>query len=80
MKELEDRLEANGHRLEFKDIIRDLAQLEEMEIEQDNKGFFLRTPCKGVCGKVFQAAGVAFPPTLRQIQPGGTDEQTTYTK
>ena len=74
MKELEDRLEAKGHRLEWKDIVRDLAQLEEVEIEQDNKHFLLRTQCKGVCGKVFQAAGVALPPTLRQIQPGGTDE------
>ncbi len=74
MKELEDRLEAKGHRLEWKDVIRDLAQLEEVEIEQDKKRFLLRTQCKGMCGKVFQAAGVALPPTLRQIQSEGTDE------
>ena len=74
MKELEDRLERKGYRLEWKDVIRDLDQLEEVTIEQDKIRFLLRTQCKGVCGKVFQAAGVALPPTLRQIDPEGADE------
>jgi len=26
----------------------------------------IRTKCKGVCGKVFQAIGVAVPPTIRE--------------
>jgi transposase len=69
MKELEDRLEAKGYDLEWKDVIRDLDQLEDVEIEQDGKHFVLRTQCKGVCGKVFQAVGVALPPTLRQVDP-----------
>jgi transposase len=73
MKELEDRLEAKGHRLEWRDIVRDLCQLEEVEIEQDGKRFLLRTQCKGVCGKVFQAVGVSLPPTLRQIDPEAAD-------
>ena len=74
MKELEDRLESKGYRLEWKDVIRDLDQLEEVTIEQDKKRFLLRTQCKGVCGKAFQAAGVALPPTLRQIDPEEADE------
>lgn len=69
MKELQDRLEANGHHLEWASIIRDLKRLEEVELEQDGKRFLLRTQARGTCGKVFQAAGVALPATLRQIEP-----------
>lgn len=69
MKELQDRLQAKGHDLEWSDVIRDLDRLQEVEIEQDGKRFLLRSQAKGTCGKVFQAAGVALPPTLRQIDP-----------
>jgi hypothetical protein len=67
MKELHDRLEAKGLKLEWADIIRDLDRLQEVEIEQDQKRFVLRTQAQGTCGKVFQAVGVALPPTLRQV-------------
>ena len=69
MKELTDRLEAKGYHLEWGDIVRDLDRLKEVEIEQDKKRFLLRTRAKGTCGKVFQAVGVALPPTLRQLEP-----------
>ena len=69
MKELNDRLEAKGLKLEWADIIRDLDRLQEVEIEQDRKRFVLRTQTQGTCGKVFQAVGVALPPTLRQVEP-----------
>jgi len=68
MKELHDRLEAKGLKLEWADIIRDLDRLQEVEIEQDRKRFVLRTQTQGTCGKVFQAVGVALPPTLRQVE------------
>jgi transposase len=68
VKELVDRLEAKGHHLEWGDIVRDLNQLEEVDINQDGKRFRLRSQAKGTCGKVFQAVGVALPPTLRQIE------------
>jgi transposase len=68
MKALMDRLEAKGHHLEWADVIRDLDRLKEIEIEQDGKRFLLRTHAKGTCGKVFQAVGVALPPTLRQVE------------
>ena len=64
-KELQDRLEAKGHVFEWADIVRDLNELEEMEIIQDGKRFLLRTEARGTCGKVFQATGVALPPTIR---------------
>jgi transposase len=68
MKELHDRLEARGLNLEWADIIRDLDRLQEVEIEQDKKRFVLRTQTQGTCGKIFQAVGVALPPTLRQVK------------
>ena len=69
MKELHDRLEAKGYHLEWADILRDLERLQQVEIEQDGKRFVLRTQTTGTCGKVFQAAGVALPPTVRQVEP-----------
>ena len=68
MKELHDRLEARGLKLEWTDVIRDLDRLQEVEIEQDKKRFVLRTQTQGTCGKIFQAVGVALPPTLRQVK------------
>lgn len=68
MKELHDRLEAKGLKVEWADIIRDLDRLQEVEIEQDKKRFVLRTQAQGSCGKIFQAVGVALPPTLRQVK------------
>ena len=64
-KELEQRLERRGWTLEWADVIRDLDRLQEIEIRLDGKGYVLRTETKGTTGKVFQACGVALPPTLR---------------
>ena len=64
-KELEQRLEQRGWSLEWADVIRDLDRLQEIEIHLDGKRYLLRTETKGTTGKVFQACGVALPPTLR---------------
>jgi hypothetical protein len=64
-KALMDRLEQRGDVLEWADIVRDLNGLEEIQVDQDHKRFLLRSQMTGVCGKVFQAAGVALPPTIR---------------
>jgi transposase len=66
MKELQNRVEQKGYDLEWADVVRDLNRLQEIEIEQGGKRFLLRTDAQGTCGKVFQAAGVAMPPTIRQ--------------
>lgn len=63
--ELEARLAEHGWKLEWADVIRDLDRLQEVELELDGKGYVLRTEAKGGVGKVFQATGVALPPTLR---------------
>ena len=45
----------------------DLKSLQEVVIEDNGKSLSLRTECIGTCGKVFQAVGVAIPPTIREI-------------
>lgn len=65
-KELDEMLQKAGHRFEWEDIKRDLSDLQETRIEEDGKTLYIRSQSKGCCGKVFQAAGVAFPPTIRQ--------------
>ena len=64
-KELEDRLARREWKLEWADIIRDLDNLVEMEVSISGKGYVFRGQAPGVAGKVFQACGVALPPTLR---------------
>lgn len=68
-KALMDRLAASGQSLEWADVIFDLDRLVETEIEQDGKRFLVRPHAPGVSGAVFQAAGVALPPMIRQARP-----------
>jgi transposase len=65
-KELQDRLTAAGYSLEWADVLRDLESLQWVEVEYQGKRFRLRSESRGVCSQVFQAAGVAFPPTMEQ--------------
>jgi transposase len=66
-KELERRLEEAGHSFEWADIKQDLKALQEVIIQENGASLALRTECAGVCGKVFQAVGVAIPPTIREL-------------
>jgi Transposase DDE domain len=67
--ELEDRLAARGHgEMEWAHLIRDLDRLEQIELDKDGKRFVLRTEAAGASGKVFQAVGVALPPTVQQVE------------
>jgi len=63
-KELEDRLARKEWKLEWADVLRDLDNLIEMEVAINGKGYVFRGQASGVAGKVFQACGVALPPTL----------------
>jgi transposase len=65
-RELQSRLEEQGDDLEWADVIGDLDRLQVVKVEQDGKKFLLRSEVQGCCGKVFQAAGVALPPTVQQ--------------
>ena len=66
-KELDRRLKEAGHTFEWSDIKQDLKSLQEVVIEDKGKSLALRTECVGTCGKVFQAVGVAIPPTIREV-------------
>jgi hypothetical protein len=65
LKELEARLDAHGSVLEWADIKRDLRALQEVEVESEDRTWYLRTDVRGVCHEVLKAAGVAVPPTVR---------------
>ena len=66
-RQVEDRLARKEWTLEWADVIRDLDSLVEMEVTIKDKGYIFRGQSSGVAGKVFQACGVALPPTLRQV-------------
>ena len=68
MKELEDRLSAKGHELEWADVLRDLDALRLVTINSGAATCELRTTPRGVAGKVLAAAGVALGPTVRFLE------------
>jgi transposase len=68
-QELEARLARRGDELEWADVIADLDRLQTAEVGQDAKHFLLRSEVQGTCGLVFQAAGVAIPPTVQRVTP-----------
>jgi transposase len=68
-QELEARLAQRGEELEWADVIQDLDRLQTAEVGQDGKRFLLRSEVQGTCGLVFQAAGVAVPPTVQRVAP-----------
>jgi len=66
VKELQAQLEARGKTLEWKDILRDLERLQEVEVECDSQRVFLRTELRGGCIEVLRAAGVRVPSSVRR--------------
>jgi hypothetical protein len=64
--ELQSRLEAKGRRFEWADVVRDLERVQQVEIEHQSHRYHLRSQLTGSAGRVFQAAGVAAPPTVQQ--------------
>ena len=67
--ELEARIAALGHTGSWPAIIADLDALTETEVEQDGKRFLLRSTPRTAASLALRAAGVALPPTVRQIAP-----------
>ena len=66
-KELQDRLAAEGDKLEWAEILRDLEALQYVEVEHQGKRFVLRSEVQGTCSAVFRAVGVAIPPTIQKV-------------
>jgi hypothetical protein len=44
-----------------------LKAMQETRIKENGNQLAIRSRAEGVCGKVFQAVGVAIPPTIREI-------------
>jgi len=65
-QELQARVQARGHEYEWADILRDLQRVQSIEVEQGGRHYLLRSELQGTAGHVFQAAGVAVPPTVQE--------------
>jgi len=65
MKHLQGMIAECGFTTEWADFKRDLDALEEVEVNANGKSFVLRSEARGDVGKVFQAARVALPQTVR---------------
>jgi hypothetical protein len=66
-KELEDRIADLGQASSWPDILADLDSLTETEVEQDGKRFLLRSAPRPAASLALRAAGIALPPTVRQL-------------
>jgi len=66
LHELDRRMEQHGLKAEWADIRRDLDALEEIEVSQAGKSYWLRTPIREAAITAFRAAGVAIPPSVRE--------------
>jgi hypothetical protein len=67
--ELEGRLKLTDSKCEWAQLLRGLEGLQEVELTFQNQRFLLRTPLKGEASAALRAAGVAAPPTLREVLP-----------
>jgi hypothetical protein len=56
-----------GYDFEWEEIKQTLSTLPETVISENGKTLTIRSEYQGVCGKVFQAVGVALPPTIREL-------------
>ena len=65
-KELADRCAASDFKPEWADVLRDLDRLQDIDIKKDGKHLTLRTPTTGTAGRLFQLAGIALPPRIRE--------------
>jgi len=70
LHELDRRLQRKALTVEWGDVLRDLAEVREVEVRHAGKRYLLRPPLKGVAGSVFQAVGVAIPPPAREADRG----------
>jgi hypothetical protein len=67
-QELQARLRARGHGFEWAEVMRDLEQLRYVDVEHQGQQYRLRSEVQGTAGRVLQAAGVAVPPTVQQVE------------
>ena len=68
-RELFDRLHKGNKKLEWKDIIDDLADLSEVEVNQDGRRALLRTAPGPTIDPVCRALGITLPPVFQELPP-----------
>jgi transposase len=66
--ELQDRLEAQGDKLEWEELLRDLEALQYAVVDNQDKRFLLRSDLAGTTAAVFRAVGVAIPPSVQKTE------------
>ena len=68
-KELIDRLAARHRKLEWQRIIDDLADLGEIQVEQDDRRALLRTAPGPTIDPICRAIGLTLPPVFQEMPP-----------
>src|SRR6202030_897238 len=68
-KELIDRLTVRRSRLEWQRIVDDLADLSEIDVEQDGRPARLRTAPGPTIAPDCRAIGIALPPVFQEMPP-----------
>jgi len=67
-KELQDRLETQGDKLEWAELLRDLEALQYTEVQNQGQRFRLRSDLAETTSAVFRAVGVAVPASVQKIE------------
>jgi hypothetical protein len=67
--DLQNRLDARGVDVAWPELMRDLAQLQAVDLNLDDRRYRLRTDFVGAAHHAFAAAGVRPPPTLTDLGP-----------
>jgi hypothetical protein len=68
-KELIDRLAVHRSRLEWQRIVDDLADLSEIDVEQDGRRARLRAAPGPTIDPICRAIGIALPPVFQEMPP-----------
>ena len=68
LKDLQEKMEARGWRLEWERLRDDLDELQEFTVRNPGKTFLIRSQTLGDVGKAIQAVGVALGPTVRLLE------------
>ena len=67
-RELEIRLEEKGVQAEWKEILRGLDNLQQVEVRLQGKSFLMRSQLCGDALPALRAAGAALPPTIQEVE------------
>jgi len=67
-KELQDRLDAQGDKFEWAQLLGNLEALQHTAVESQGKRFLLRSDLANTTAAVFRAVGVAIPPSVQKTE------------